>query len=289
MRDAQTGGPRIMSTTSRSALLVAPSLAIFSGLFVAPTLYFLLVSFWRFESYELIRELNLDNYREVARDYLMLGFYTLFIAAIVSLAAVILGFVYAYIARFKAGRFGSIMLFVALISLFGGYLMKVYAWRTILGTEGIINNALMALGIVSEPVTWLLYNPPSVVLTLTNFLFPFAMLPIAAAMRGIHDSELESARDLGARFTAILFDHVIPRCKTGIVTGFALCFLIACGDWVTPVLVGGRMTMLGNLIAAQFGEFLDWPLGAAMSFSLLAAAFLVVLTFSQIMRIFDWR
>ena len=89
----------------------------------------------------------------------------------------------ADIARFKAGRFGSVMLFVALISLFGGYLMKVYAWRTILGTEGIINNALMALGIVSEPVTWLLYNPPSVVLTLTNFLFPFAMLPIAAAMR----------------------------------------------------------------------------------------------------------
>ena len=62
------------------------------------------------------------------------------------------------------------MLFVALISLFGGYLMKVYAWRTILGTEGIINNALLGLGIVSEPVTWLLYNPPSVVLTLTNFL-----------------------------------------------------------------------------------------------------------------------
>jgi ABC-type spermidine/putrescine transport system, permease component I len=82
---------------------------------------------------------------------------------------------------------------------------------------------------------------------------------------------------------------VVPRCKTGIITGFALCFLISCGDWVTPVLVGGRMTMLGNLIAAQFGEFLNWPLGAAMSFSLLAAAFLVVLAFSQLMRIFDAR
>jgi spermidine/putrescine transport system permease protein len=160
-----------MSTAYRSALLVAPSLLIFSGLFIAPTLYFLLVSFWRFESYELIREFNLGNYREVARDYVALGIYTLFIATIVSLSAVTLGFIYAYIARFKAGRFGSIMLFVALISLFGGYLMKVYAWRTILGTEGIINNALLGLGIVSEPVTWLLYNPPSVVLTLTNLLF----------------------------------------------------------------------------------------------------------------------
>jgi spermidine/putrescine transport system permease protein len=270
-------------------MLVAPSLLIFIGLFVAPTLYFLLVSFWRFESYELIREFNLDNYREVAADYLRLGIYTLVIAGIISLLAVTLGFVYAYVARFNAGRFGSVMLFVALISLFGGYLMKVYAWRTILGMEGIINNALLASGIVSEPVTWLLYNPPSVVLTLTNFLFPFAMLPIFASMQSIQDSELESARDLGAPWTAILFDHVVPRCKTGIITGFALCFLISCGDWVTPVLVGGRMTMLGNLIAAQFGEFLNWPLGAAMSFSLLAAAFLVVLAFSQLMRIFDAR
>jgi spermidine/putrescine transport system permease protein len=278
-----------MTPPYRSALLVAPSLLIFIGLFIAPTLYFLLVSFWRFESYELIREFNLDNYREVAADYLRLGIYTLVIAGIISLLAVTLGFVYAYVARFNAGRFGSVMLFVALISLFGGYLMKVYAWRTILGMEGIINNALLASGIVSEPVTWLLYNPPSVVLTLTNFLFPFAMLPIFASMQSIQDSELESARDLGAPWTAILFDHVVPRCKTGIITGFALCFLISCGDWVTPVLVGGRMTMLGNLIAAQFGEFLNWPLGAAMSFSLLAAAFLVVLAFSQLMRIFDAR
>jgi len=278
-----------MTPPYRSALLVAPSLLIFTGLFIAPTLYFLLVSFWRFESYELIREFNLDNYREVAADYLRLGIYTLVIAGIISLLAVTLGFVYAYVARFNAGRFGSVMLFVALISLFGGYLMKVYAWRTILGMEGIINNALLASGIVTEPVTWLLYNPPSVVLTLTNFLFPFAMLPIFASMQSIQDSELESARDLGAPWTAILFDHVVPRCKTGIITGFALCFLISCGDWVTPVLVGGRMTMLGNLIAAQFGEFLNWPLGAAMSFSLLAAAFLVVLAFSQLMRIFDAR
>jgi len=278
-----------MTPPYRSALLVAPSLLIFIGLFIAPTLYFLLVSFWRFESYELIREFNLDNYREVAADYLRLGIYTLVIAGIISLLAVTLGFVYAYVARFRAGRFGSVMLFVALISLFGGYLMKVYAWRTILGMEGIINNALLASGIISEPVTWLLYNPPSVVLTLTNFLFPFAMLPIFASMQSIQDSELESARDLGAPWTAILFDHVVPRCKTGIVTGFALCFLISCGDWVTPVLVGGRMTMLGNLIAAQFGEFLNWPLGAAMSFSLLAAAFLVVMAFSQLMRIFDAR
>ena len=180
-------------------------------------------------------------------------------------------------------------LFVADLTLFGGYLMKVYAWRTILGTEGIINSLLLHLGLVAEPVTWLLYNPAAVVMTLTHFLFPFSMLPIAAVMRSIQRHRARGGARSRRLVLAILVDHVLPRCQAGSSPRFVLRFLIACGDWVTPVLVGGRMTMLGNLIAAQFGEFLNWPLGAAMSFSLLAAAFLVMLTFSQVSRPSDPR
>jgi spermidine/putrescine transport system permease protein len=121
-----------------------------------------------------------------------------------------------------------------------------------------------------------------VIITLTHFLCPFSVLPLAAVMRSIGDVELEAARDLGASSWRILIDHILPRCRSGIVAAFVLPFLIACGDWVTPVLVGGRMTMLGNLIAAQFGEFLNWPLGAAMSFSLLAAALLVIAAFATL-------
>lgn len=273
----------------RAWLLIAPAVTVFAGLFVSPFLHFLLVSFWRFRRYRLLRQFTLDNYREVWSTYLWLLGFTLLIAVAIATATLVLGFLYAYLIRFKAGRLGPGLLFLALITLFGGYLMKVYAWRTILGTHGIVNNALMGAGVVQEPLTWLLYNPPAVVLTLTHFLFPFAMLPIFAAMRGITDSEIEAARDLGASWLRVLVDHVIPRSRTGIVAGFVLTFLIACGDWVTAVLVGGRMTLIGNLIAAQFGEFLNWPLGAAMSFTVLLAAVAVIGLVSWSARLLEPR
>lgn len=263
----------------RPYALVGPSFGLFAVLFVAPLGYFFVVSFWQFRSYRLVHEPTLDNYAEVLRTYLPLLGFTLGMAVAIALCSLCVGFLYAFIIRFKAGRYGPALLFIALVTLFGGYLMKVYAWRTILGTEGIINGVLLQFGLVDQPVTWLLYNPPAVVITLTHFLCPFSVLPLAAVLRTIGDSELEAARDLGASPWRILVDHVLPRCRSGIVAAFVLPFLIACGDWVTPVLVGGRMTMLGNLIAAQFGEFLNWPLGAAMSFTLLGAALLVIAAF----------
>jgi spermidine/putrescine transport system permease protein len=269
---------------SKAWLLVTPAAAVFASLFVVPFGYFFLVSFWRFRSYKLVHDLTMDNYREVASDYLWLVGFTLLIATTIASVALVLGFLYAYLIRFKAGRFGPALLFLAILTLFGGYLMKVYAWRTILGREGIINNALIGFGVIREPIGWLLYNPPAVVITLTHFLFPFAVLPIFASMRGIADSEIEAARDLGASRLRILLDHVIPRSRAGLVVGFMLTFLIGCGDWVTPVLVGGRMTLIGNLIAAQFGEFLNWPLGAAMSFTVLLAAVLVIGIFAILAR-----
>jgi spermidine/putrescine transport system permease protein len=273
----------------RPYLLLLPSLGLFTALFVVPFGYFFAVSFWQFRSYRLVREPTTANYVEVVRDYLPIGLFTLQIAALIALCSLAAGFLYAYIIRFKSGRLGPVLLFIALITLFGGYLMKIYAWRTILGTEGIINTLLIHLGLIAEPLTWLLYNPAAVIITLTHFLFPFSVLPLFASMSAIQDSEIDAARDLGASPWRILVDHILPRCRTGIIAAFVLPFLIACGDWVTPILVGGRMTMLGNLIAAQFGEFLNWPLGAAMAFSLLLAALLVIAAFALLTRLLQPR
>lgn len=273
----------------RPYLMILPSAALFAALFIAPFLYFFVVSFWQFRSYRLVHDLTGLNYAEVIRDYLPIMWFTLQMAFVIALCSLVLGFVYAYLIRFRSGAFGPLLLFVALVTLFGGYLMKVYAWRTILGTEGIINSLLLNTGVISHPITWLLYNPPAVVITLTHFLFPFAVLPIVASMRSIRDIEIEAARDLGASSWRILADHILPRCRTGIIAAFVLPFLIACGDWVTPILVGGRMTMLGNLIAAQFGEFVNWPLGAAMSFSLLGAALAIIAAFAALTKVLEPR
>jgi spermidine/putrescine transport system permease protein len=273
----------------RPYLLLLPSLGLFTALFVAPFGYFFAVSFWQFRSYRLVREPTTANYVEVVRDYLPIGLFTLQIAALIALCSLAAGFLYAYIIRFKSGRLGPVLLFIALITLFGGYLMKIYAWRTILGTEGIVNTLLIHLGLIAEPLTWLLYNPAAVIITLTHFLFPFSVLPLFASMSAILDSEIDAARDLGASPWRLMVDHILPRCRTGIIAAFVLPFLIACGDWVTPILVGGRMTMLGNLIVAQFGEFLNWPLGAAMAFSLLLAGLLVIAAFALLTRLLEPR
>jgi spermidine/putrescine transport system permease protein len=268
-------------------LLILPSLAVLATLYLAPIGYFLVVSFWQVENYRIAHDFTLANYQAVIGEYLPVGLLTLRLAAIVAACTTVLGFAYAYIIRFKAGRFGPVLLFAALITLFGGYLMKIYAWKTILGVEGILNTAFLQLGLVSTPITVLLYNPGTVVVTLANFLLPLAILPIYASLRSVQDIELEVARDLGAGGWRILVDIIVPRCRSGLVTAFAFCFLIACGDWVTPTLVGGKMSMVGNLIAHQFGEFFDWPLGAAMSFSVLLSGGLVLAASAGLMQL--WR
>ena len=268
-------------------LLILPSLAVLGLLYVGPILYFLVVSFWRVENYKITPAFSFDNYVEFFDEYRGIGLLTIRLALFTALATTVLGFAYAYIVRFKAGRWGPLLLFAALITLFGGYLMKIYAWKTILGIEGILNSAFISLGVIAEPITVLLYNPGTVVVTLTNFMLPLAILPIYAALRGVQDIELESARDLGARPLRVIVDIVVPRCRAGLVAAFAFSFLIASGDWVTPILVGGKMTLIGNLIAHQFGEFFDWPLGAAMSFVVLASGALVLALANLLMSL--WR
>jgi spermidine/putrescine transport system permease protein len=179
------------------------------------------------------------------------------------------------------------LLFTAIINLFGGYLMKIYAWKTILVNEGVLNTALQGLGLIDSPLTFLFYNPGAVVVTLVHFLLPLAILPIYSSLRGITDIEMESARDLGAGAWRTLSDIVIPRCHTGLIAAFALSFLVSVGDYVTPALVGGTISMIGSIIQDMFGRALNQPLGSATSFIMLGSSFLIVLAVSALIK--SWR
>ncbi len=123
------------------------------------------------------------------------------------------------------------------------------------------------------------------VVTLLHFGLPFAVLPIYASMRGINDIEVEAARDLGATPFSSFTTVIVPRCRGGIVTAFSFAFLITAGDYITPILVGGKQTLIGNLIAPQFGMQFNWPLGSAMSFVMLAVSAMVILLFSRLMAL----
>ena len=267
-----------MTAGRRQLWQIAPAAAAFALLFVLPLGYFLVVSFWRLKSYRLSPDISLVNYVEVFREYLPALLFTVALSLAIAVLTTVLGFMIAYLARFRAGRYGPALLFIVLMTLFGGYLVKIYAWKTILGSQGILNAALVQFGIVDEPVTWLLYNPLSVVITLVHFLLPFAVLPIFAAMREIGDAPLAAARDLGATPRRVFVDIVLPQCRAGLFAAFALAFLLTAGDYVTPRLVGGTSTfMVGNFIESQFINRLNAPLGSALSFSTMAVCGAVIL------------
>ncbi|MBZ0229026.1 MAG: ABC transporter permease [Bauldia sp.] len=263
----------------KSGLLIAPAVVVYFGLFVAAAIYFFVMSFWKVRLMKVTPDFTLQNYEKVLSVNTGPFATTLLLALAIASFATLFGFVYAWIIRFKAGRLAQPLLFIAMVTMFGGYLMKIYAWKTMLGSDGAINSALIVLGIVSQPIKALLYSPVAVVISLSHFLLPFTILPIYAALRGITDAEVESARDLGASGLRVVHDVTIPRARAGITAAFGISYLISCGDYLTAQLVGGKMAMYGQLIAPQFGTFFNWPLGSAMSFAVLSVSLFVVAAF----------
>ena len=162
-----------------------------------------------------------------------------------------------------------------LITLFGGYLVKIYAWKSILGADGLLNQALMALGPGDQPLAFLIYSRGAVIVALVHFLLPFAILPIYAALRNVPDATVEAARDLGATAFKTLTRVIIPQVPPGLFSAFAFCFLLAAGDYVTPMLLGGTSGgMLGQFVLLEFSTNFNWPAGSALSFGLLFACLL---------------
>jgi spermidine/putrescine transport system permease protein len=266
---------------------LGPATALFLGLFGASSVFYFIVSFWSVKLYKLRPDFTFANYAKAIEQQWNVLLFTLELSFIIGVITTVVGFLFAYIVRFKAGRYGPTLLFAAIITLFGGYLMKIYAWKTILGNEGVLNTALESLGLIDAPLTFLFYNSGAVIVTLVHFLLPLAVLPIYSSLRGITDIEMESARDLGAGAWRTLSDIVIPRCHTGLIAAFALCFLVSVGDYVTPALVGGTISMIGSAIQDMFGRALNPPLGAATSFIMLSSSFVIVLIVSALIK--SWR
>jgi spermidine/putrescine transport system permease protein len=261
-----------------------PAGLVFLGLFAAPLAYFLVISFWSVRARMMRVDFTLANYLAAWRDYGDVLGNTLLIAGVIGLLTTAIAFCFAYAIRFKSGRYGDLLLFLTLLTLFGGYLVKIYAWKSILGRDGILNKALLGLGLIDQPLDALIYSVDAVVVTLTYFLLPFAVLPIYGSLRAIKEATIESARDLGAGRLAVMRDVVLPQCEGGLTAAFTLSFLISVGDYVTPRFVGGGAAMMGNFIENQFSLGFNWPMGSAMSFAVLACSLAVVVVFRRLLR-----
>jgi spermidine/putrescine transport system permease protein len=238
--------------------------------FVIPVGTFLLYSFWTVREWDVVRVWNLGNYHEVFTSpvYPRLIMRSLAVGAVTAVLSVVVVYPLAYTLVFRLARYRDLILFLLTISLFSNYVVRIYAWRSILSANGLVNYLLMGLGLADGPRSYLIHTPWAVVVVLLNVYIPFATLPIFSALLNIERDVLDAARDLGANPVRTFGQVTLPLSMPGVVAAFSFIFLLAAGDFVTPELVGGiNGMMIGNAVATQFGMVSNWPLGAAMVFS----------------------
>jgi spermidine/putrescine transport system permease protein len=217
-------------------------------------------------------------YRTVAVNALEIG-------GIGTVLTLLLSFPMAYFIRFRLRRGQNTVLLLIMITLFAGYIVKIYAWTTILGTYGLINTGLERIGLISQPLSVLLFSKIAVLIVVTYLSIPVSTLILVGSMQNVDRGLLENARDLGAGGLHAVTSVLVPLSAPGIVGSLAYGFVVISGDYVTPQLVGGTTgQMIGVPIQDQFLNIGDQPLGSALSFLMLAVFVVVYLLLTRLER-----
>jgi len=262
----------MFSRAYRVAITVPPLLWVAVFLLVPYVLLFC-YSFWSVSpSQTIVHSWTLDNYRQLfdVNVYLQTLVRSMWIAARVMIFSLLLGYPLAYYLSFYAGKRKDLLYQLVIIPLWVSYLVRGYAWKTILGSDGVLNGFLQYLHITHAPVSFFLYSPFAVVLMLTHIYTPFVFLPIYAALEHIPRPLVEASQDLGADRRATFLRVILPLSIPGLLAGATFAFLLSLGDFLAPLLVGGpSATMIANIVQSLFGAAYDWPLGAAISVCIL--------------------
>ncbi len=275
----------------RAWWLNAPALVILTLFAAGPLLVMFVYSFLTPGDYGgVIWQPSLDGWFNVGltRDifseevriqdaHLSIAWRSLSLSLITTVACLLLGFPTAYFIATRTPRNRNLWLFLITVPFWTNLLIRTFAMLEWIRNEGIINQALMGSGLTSAPVQ-MLYTDFSLVVGLTYVYFPLMVLPLYAAMEKLDFRLVEAAYDLYATRLRVLWRVIMPLVKPGIIAGSILVFIPSLGAYVTPrVMGGGKNMMLGNLIELQFGQGRNWPLGAALSITLLVLVMVALL------------
>ena len=258
----------INQSARRGYALISPPLIYSLVMLAAPLALVVLLSLWSQNYLELDRTFRLDNYIEATTEplYQLLLTRSLIISGIVTICTVILAYPIAYYVAMFGGKAKSLLLLLITIPFWTSYLIRIFLWKVILGYNGVINGSLMGMGIIEEPLTFILYNANAVVLTLAHAWAPFAILPIYVSLTKIDKSLLEAARDLGDNALQRFIRVTLPLSMPGVIAATLVVFIPTVGDYVTPKLLGGTDgLMIANMIQVQFGKANNAPLGSALA------------------------
>ena len=274
----------LASEALRGFSLLSPTLlAMVFGL-AMPLLVLFTLSFWLQDYVDFIKTFSWKNYADFFDKpiYGMILFKSIKISGMVTLATVLLAYPMAYFIAFRIKTNKLVWLILITVPFWTSYLLRVFAWKLMLGYNGVVNSGLKSTGLISEPLEFLLYNPTAVTITLAHAWAAFAILPIYVSLEKIDRSLLEAARDLGENAFMTFVRVTLPLSLPGVIAASLLVFIPTVGDYVTPSLVGGPSgIMIGNIIQSMFGKAFNWPLGAAISV-------MVMLTITAMVCVFLW-
>jgi spermidine/putrescine transport system permease protein len=284
IEEALAGGAEARAWRAGMAV-VAYGLPI--GFILLPLIAFLAYSFFWVSGGQMHYELTLLNYRRFFTDEIFLPVFwrTCILCLEVAVLAIAFGYPVAYLLAGLSGRKRYALLMLLLVPLLMSYVIKIYAIRSILGGNGFLNRALLALGLIDQPLTLFVYNLNAVLLTLTALLIPFAVLPIFLSLERIPPNLLEASADLGASDLQTFARVVLPLSLPGTITAATFVFVLAIGDFLTPQMVGGPSGFtFGRIIYSQFGTAFNWPFGSALSVILAAVVIIAILGGTQLGR-----
>ena len=257
-----------MRSVVSAAPLLGPSVLWLGIFYLIPLVLLLIQSFWTYDPINVVtnQQPTLDRYHDLASDpvYRDVLWKTIKLAALVTVTDIILAFPLAAFIAYRVRR-KSLALLLVIIPLWSSYLVRAYAWRTILGNDGVLNTFLIWTHILSKPSDAFLFSNTAMYITFSHVWLPFMVLPLYTALEKVPPSLIEAARDLGANGPRTFRHVILPLVLPGIVAGSISSFSLTMGDYITPKLIGGPdSNLIGNLVFSQFGESNNWPLGSAI-------------------------
>jgi spermidine/putrescine transport system permease protein len=271
-----------------TAVAAAVPVVFVTLLLFIPYVLLLVQSFWQLRGGTIVHHLTLENYRRLVGTalYPETIVFSAGIALRVTGLSLLLAYPLAYLLAYKVKRHRNLAYMAVIIPLWVSYLVRAYAWKIILGQEGILNGLLRAAGLIDHPLTFLLYSRWAVIVALTHIYTPFTLMPIYAVLEAIPPSLREASQDLYANRWQTFRRVILPLSLPGVLAGSTFAFVLSMGDFLAPQLLGGNDSalMVSNLVWSLFGVAYNWPLGAAISVVVLLLTLLLLWLAGRIER-----
>lgn len=264
-------------------IMLLPVIIYALFLIALPLLYIFVISFFKSDSYGgMIRTFSLINYLELFNfSYIKIFFQSIIIAVITTIICILISYPFVLAISHKSKKIQSILITLVMVPFLTNSLIRMYGWIVLLRKYGVINQFLIGLNVIDEPLS-LMYNNLGIIIGMVYTLIPFMILPLNSSVSTINKSVLEAASDLGASKWEIFKNIILPQTLPGLFNGALMVFTPALGYFfIVDVLGGGKIMILGNLIKNQFLTARNWPLGASISVFILLITIIIILIYRK--------